>query len=233
MAVLTIAFYPFDTIEDRDRSVDMDLDPYEDTLDAACNLVFTKPRRNKKLLKRAETISKIAMASLNAVALEFPGWKIPRLEVVVKKSGIQRFDHDAEHYDKKEVEEEVEAADTMKVVLGETDAFEGGQELNEVEGNDSYQESEIEEDDSAFLNELPRRMSHPPLPMGQVKRWKQRFHPSRERSYMEGSTEQVMSDNTRRSGISYYADSEGGSDDERPFQILANRTTGYGPIAGD
>lgn len=200
------------------------LDPYEDSLDISCNLVFTKPRRNKKFLKRAETISKLAIKSLRAVATEFPEWNVPRLEVVVKKSGIKEFDQDAEHgckdYEEDAEKDAARNSEPAKVVP------------NKAEGGVD-QESEIEVDDSAYLDQLPFRISHPPLSTEQIKRWKQRYHPSRERSFtdalMPGMTKCDANGQRKSSNLtpSYFADSEGTSDDERPFRTVDLGEDGY------
>ena len=117
LEVLTIAFYPYPTIADREPEISRNE-----------GLEFIKPRRRSKFGKRAEWIFKSATESFECVKKGSPLWKIPKIEVVVRMTGK---DLDFETYwdlygdeseDEDEDEDELEDEDDDSIYLQQLEA---------------------------------------------------------------------------------------------------------------
>jgi hypothetical protein len=128
---------------------------------------------------------------LEIVRKDLPTWKIPQIEVVVRKSGEMDFDDEIE-----------EACDS------EGEELEKDVEELEREGEDS---DEDEDDDSTFYEELKRMMLYE-VPKEDIKRLKRGYHPRRMYGYAEAKR-------LNKQPGSYITDSESESDDSHDSDL--------------
>jgi hypothetical protein len=164
LELLTIAFYPFPTIHD--------IEPQEDPE----SLEFEKPYKRSRFGKRAEWISKTVTESFENIKKDLPQWKVPKIDVVVRLTGVDEdFEvEDALDYDSEDECEQGEDAE---------EKTEGGKE-NEEDGNDDDDNEEAEDDlesevdESAYYEQLEARMTHE-VPREEIKRLKRKHHPSK------------------------------------------------------
>lgn len=224
MEVLTIAFYPFKVIKDHDFSIieDEDFEARHNGEDFDLHMSFKKPRRNKKFVARAEAIFKLAMDSLQVVSREKPSWKLPRPEVKKRRTGDEKLDWLAEHSD--DEDDDILAGTEPDSALTQFDQLNQVQDAESsnsqlVEGaEDSENEAEVDDDDSLYLAQLSALFSSTSISKEQIKRLKQRFHPSHSHPtlqprYFEEEDLHPNYQNRRR----YSIDSEGRMYDDRPF----------------
>lgn len=79
-------------------------------------------------------------------------------------------------------------------------------------------EEEVDDDDSIYLTQLAARMSQEPISKEQIKRLKQRFHPSHIHPALQAWNHDEE-DQRNRQRRRYSVDSEGGMYDDRPFRM--------------
>jgi hypothetical protein len=183
LEVLTIALYPFPTIED-DELQRVERHP---------RVELMKPRRRSKFGKRAEWIFKSATESLQSVKKDLPQWKLPKIEVVVRGTGEEADDEieEAWDYDEDEAEKENSGGDQ-----GEDQ----GDGNSEGENENEDLEPQAQDTDFTYYEQLKARMSHE-VSRDQIKLLKSKHLPSRTVSFVDAAR-------TKKPAGTYYADSE-------------------------
>ena len=171
---LTIAFYPFDQVHQPETF----LAPGSDIKPK-----FNVPKAGSKYAARAEWILHSVATSLERVVRKhLPGWKIPKLKVLIRNTGDYHLD------------KEVQDGLPMPIDQG----------ADETDGQDHKEE----DDDSAWYESAARAMTYH-VPIEEIKSLKHKFLPSREVDPLEWWLSGPREEMLKREYKEYYTDSEG------------------------
>ena len=171
---LTIAFYPFDQVYQPEAPIDTSLKDHPG---------FIVPKAGSKYATRAAWILQSVTASLERVVRkDLPGWKIPKIKVLVRSTWDLQLDNAVQH------------GLPMPIDQG----------ADETDGQDQKEE----DDDSAWYESAARAMTYH-VPIEEIKRLKHKFLPSRRVDRLEWWLSRPREEMLKCEYKEYYTDSEG------------------------
>jgi hypothetical protein len=152
LQVLTIAFYP------RDEILDAELE--ENIFPPDMRFVKTNLQQWPKFQKRAAWVHRVATDSLSAAKKEdaLEG-KIPRIEVVLQRTGDDEIDWD------------------INGKLGPDYVASGGEDPEPARSHATESSDNNRDDDSLWYKQAAARVTQT-VSMADIKLWKQKYHPS-------------------------------------------------------